>query len=367
LTSLALNGVGAVDPSKAGDSVFRVTSDGFVYIEVVAIQGQYNALKALLISLGMTDFIDNGPNTLIISGKFPIANLLQLPKYGTQPDDPAFPNLITFIMPLFPAIPTKVPASSGGDSAMHAGIARRGFGVTGSGIKVGVISDSYNSDPRNLAADDIANDRLPQAGVQMVPSQAIAEFPYGISTDEGRAMLGIVHDVAPNANLAFRTGFRSSGDFAQGILQLQQAGCDIIVDDVTYITEPFFQDGVVAKAVDQVKNLGVSYFSAAGNYGKNSYQSVFTPVTTPPAGVTIPAGTQAHNYGGGSVFQNISLKPGNYMVVLQWTDDIYSLGQTATGGTKNDLDIYLTDNNGQTLFGFNRNNIGGDPLKFCRL
>jgi hypothetical protein len=107
LTSLALNGVGAVDPSKAGDSVFRVTSDGFVYIEVVAIQGQYDALKALLISLGMSDFIDNGPNSLIISGKFPIANLLQLPKYGTQPDDPAFPEPAHLHHATIPCDPNK--------------------------------------------------------------------------------------------------------------------------------------------------------------------------------------------------------------------------------------------------------------------
>jgi hypothetical protein len=51
-----------------------------------------------------------------------------------------------------------------------------------------------------------------------------------------------------------------------------------------------------------------------------------------------------------------------YTIVLQWQDAIYSLGQTQTG-TVNDLDIYLTDNNVATLFGFNRNNIGGDPIE----
>ena len=80
-------------------------------------------------------------------------------------------------------------------------------------------------------------------------------------------MLQVIHSVAPKAKLDFRTGFTSSGDFAQGILQLQQDGCNIIVDDVTYITEPFFQDGVVSRAVNQVASQGVSYFSAAGNDG----------------------------------------------------------------------------------------------------
>ena len=50
------------------------------------------------------------------------------------------------------------------------------------------------------------------------------------------------------------------------------------------------------------------------------------------------------------------------MIVLQWQDSIYSLGQTQTG-TLNDLDIFLTNNNGSLLFGFNRNNFGGDPLE----
>src|SRR5207247_5354717 len=62
---------------------------------------------------------------------------------------------------------------------------------------------------------------------------------------EGRAMLQIIHDVAPKSELAFRTGVISEGDFAEGIKALQQDSCDIIVDDITFITAPFFQDGVV--------------------------------------------------------------------------------------------------------------------------
>ena len=47
---------------------------------------------------------------------------------------------------------------------------------------------------------------------------------------------------------------------------------------------------------------------------------------------------------------------------MQWEDSIYSNGQTQTG-TNNDLDIYLTTDYGITLFGFNRNNLNGDPLE----
>jgi subtilisin family serine protease len=100
---------------------------------------------------------------------------------------------------------------------------------------------------------------------------------FGIGTDEGRAMLQIVHDIAPGAELGFRTGVVTSGDFAQGIRDLAEAGSDIIVDDITYITEPFFSDGRVAKAVDEVAAKGVSYFTSAGNFGTKSFEGVFTP------------------------------------------------------------------------------------------
>jgi hypothetical protein len=136
-----------------------------------------------------------------------------------------------------------------------------------------------------------------------------------------------------------------------------------IVDDITFITEPFFRPGVVDQSIQAVTANGVSYVTAAGNFGVKSYESIFHPATgNPPSG--LPG--KAHDFGGGDIFQNDSLKgtvlqPGVYTIVLQWEDDIYSLG--GSGGTVNDLDIYLTDNNGVTLFGFNRNNLGGDPIE----
>lgn len=51
-----------------------------------------------------------------------------------------------------------------------------------------------------------------------------------------------------DAELVFRSGFISAGHFADGIKELRDQGCDVIVDDITYITEPFFTDGVIAKS-----------------------------------------------------------------------------------------------------------------------
>ena len=241
---------------------------------------------------------------------------------------------------------------------LNANLARRDFQVKGEGVKIGVLSDSYNNLPGNPALANVLNDDLPGAGnaTNPTPVQILQDNPFGDGSDEGRAILQIIHDIAPKSTLAFRTGFISAGDMAMGIYSLQQAGCQVIVDDVTYITEPFFQDGIISQAVDSVTNLGVSYFTSAGNYGNLAYSGAFNP-TTAPYGIT----GQAHNYGGGSFLQNINLTPGDYTIVMQWQDSIYS--QFETAGTQNDLDIFLTYDNGKTLFGFNRNNIGGDPIE----
>lgn len=349
LTSLSLYGDSIQDPEQ---KIFVISGDS-VWVEVIAIEGQYQALFALLQTseYGLTNIIDNGDSQFIISGKIPIENLTKLN---------SLPLLINYCRPLFPPVGSVGITTTQGDAVMRSSYLRNGYDLDGDSIKVGVLSDSYNTQPGNPAQTDVANGDLPGLNNSEYPKpvQVLMEFPFGRRVDEGRAMLQIIHDIAPKAELAFRTGFISPGDLAQGIIQLAAANCDVIVDDVTFITEPFFQDGVVSQAVNEVSAQGISYFTSAGNFSNKSYQSVFNPAPAPSG---IPA--QAHNFNGtGDVLQNISLQPGVYTIVLQWQDAFYSLGQTQTG-TVNDLDIYLTDDNGSALFGFNRNNLGGDPIE----
>ena len=352
LTSLNQNFGNVSDSAR---SIFHLKSDS-VLIDVIAYQGQESALRLLLMNTyGMRDTIPNGPGSLITTGWFPVVNLLALNNV------PA----INHCRPAFPAISNNGIAQTQGDTAMRSHLVRNGYGLTGNNIKVGVLSDSYNTLTGTAAAADVANGDLPGPGnpVNSNPVQVLLDYPYGRRTDEGRAMLQIIHDVAPKAKLAFRTGFLTPGDFAQGIRQLADSACNVIVDDITFITEPFFRQGVVEKSIQAVTANGVSYVTAAGNFGAKSYTGIFQPASgSLPSGLT----GKAHDFGGGDIFQNDSLKgslltPGIYTIVLQWEDDIYSLGNNT--GTVNDLDIYLTDNNGVTLFGFNRNNLGGDPIE----
>ncbi len=175
-------------------------------------------------------------------------------------------------------------------------------GINGSGITVGVMSDSYDTrvNARTHAPDDVATGDLPGTGNPLgntSPVVVLEDFPKG--TDEGRAMLQIVHDLAPKARLGFATANTGEVGFANNIRSLAglpnapnaAAGfkADVIVDDVIYLAEPFFQDGIVAQAVDDVAAAGVSYFSSAGNRpGTMGYDSQFRLV---PNGPDAAAGT----------------------------------------------------------------------------
>ena len=142
-------------------------------------------------------------------------------------------------------------------------------GINGRGITVGAMSDSYDLEGSlTTAADDVASGDLPGAGNpngNSTPVTVLQEGDPG-DTDEGRAMLQIVHDVAPKARLGFATANGGEVNFANNIRALAGFAdapnavpgfkADIIVDDVIYPTEPMFQDGVVAQAVDDVAAPG---------------------------------------------------------------------------------------------------------------
>jgi hypothetical protein len=150
-------------------------------------------------------------------------------------------------------------------------------GVDGSGITVGALSDSYDTTGAGSAATDIASGDLPGAGnpVNSQPVVIIEESTDPTDIDEGRAMLQIVHDMAPKARLGFATANGGQLSFADNIRSLAAVPgaprvvpgfkADIIVDDIIYLDEPMFQDGIVAQAVDEVVARGVQYFSSAGN------------------------------------------------------------------------------------------------------
>ena len=293
----------------------------------------------------------------------PIANVGSVTSQGDQAQPSDIANQLDDIGTTTSEPITNVGSvTSQGDQAQRSGIARTTYGVNGAGITVGVLSDSYN----NLggAASDVATGDLPSGVI------VLQDLPSG-GSDEGRAMLQIVHDVAPGAKLAFNTAFAGMAGFANGIINLAKpvasggAGAKVIVDDVFYFDEPFFQDGIVTQAVDQVASTGVAYFSSAGNRARQSYESAFTP------GQTIGVLTY-HDFdpsGAVNIFQKITLNNGTFKPVLQW-DQPFASASTTGAGSQNDLDMFLyADSNGdgtpdQLIASSIDNNINRDPFEF---
>lgn len=257
-------------------------------------------------------------------------------------------------------------ATSQGDSAMLADVARAEFGVDGMGVTVGVLSDSYEH--QGGASDDVASGDLPE-GVTVLDDTANCGglFPAPCS-DEGRAMMQIVHDVAPGAALAFHTAFNGMAGFANGIIELADANAKVIVDDVLYYAEPMFQDGIVAQAVDQVFDRGVAYFSAAGNQARSSYESPYEPSGEHfyvQGWFGIEDRGELHDFDPGDnnidFRQDITVPVGSTIIFsFQW--------DAPFGQSENDLDIYLLDENCQYVLAesITDNIEGGDPVEILQ-
>ncbi len=218
-----------------------------------------------------------------------------------------------------------------GDRTHRADAARATFGVTGAGIKIGVMSNGVDS----LAAS-IANGNI-NSNVSVLPGQAG-------SGDEGTAMLEIVQDLAPGAQLYFATANPTTAQFAQNIRDLAAAGCTVIVDDVGYYSESPFQDATVARAVVDVSAAGVMYFSSAGNSGNKDVGTSGNWEGDFVSGGTATLGSktaQVLDYGGGVTSNTVNSGGSFYRVDLFWADPL--------GASTNDYDFFVIDSTGAVL------------------
>ncbi len=209
--------------------------------------------------------------------------------------------------------------TSVGDRLSIAEEARRSFPVTGSGVRVGVISDGIDGVAASQATGDLPGP---------------PEVPAGCSTgdgSEGTAMLEIVHDLAPGATLLFASGIQDAMTFIGAVECLTAAGADVIVDDLGFFDEPFFEDGDLADAVRTAVQAGVSYHTAAGNHALAHYEAPFRA----------SPGSRYHDFseaGGVDNTNGVTIPPGGSLVcVLQWDNPF--------GNATDDYDLLLVPHN----------------------
>jgi subtilisin family serine protease len=216
-------------------------------------------------------------------------------------------------------------------------------GVDGTGLTIGVLSDSFNHAGLNPLPDG-----PPPSGTGDLPVvNVLSDSTSASNTDEGRGMLELIHDVAPGASLAFATGNGGDAMFAQHIRDLAdpaKGNAKIIVDDLTYFDEPFYQDGLVAQAVDDVvTNRGVAYFSSAGNLQDQAYESNSVNFVSATIPTISPSPALYYDFGGGNVRQSATIN-GGFIAGFQWDQPFF----TVSGVTSN-LDIYYMVHNSNSI------------------
>jgi uncharacterized repeat protein (TIGR01451 family) len=262
--------------------------------------------------------------------------------------------------PFSASIPRSLPmmfhVDSEGDAAHQADLARSTYGINGSGVKIGVMSDGVDA----LSTMQTAGD-LPMS-VTVLSGQAG-------SGNEGAAMLEIVFDLAPGAQLFFATARGGSANFAQNIRDLRSAGCDIIVDDFSYFAESPFQDGqtgsvssntnggIIAQAVNDVTAGGALYFSSAANDGNlDDGSGTWEGDFVDGGALAGLSGGTVNDFGSGNLGDAFTGAGGNE-ADLYWSDPL--------GGSNNDYDFFLLDSTLTTVLASSTNTQSGsqDPFE----
>ncbi len=243
---------------------------------------------------------------------------------------------------------TRHTVTNESDAAHKANTARTDFGATGAGIKVGVISDSADHYTESIASGELPAGYTVLEGRSGIPD-----------TGEGTAMSEIVHDIAPGSPLYFATASGGKAFFADSILKLREAGCRVIVDDISYGSEWQFQDDEIGKAINQVVADGALYLSSSGNEGSlkrgtsTTWEGDFADGGA--AGAPLPTGS-IHRFG----TQNFNrLTGGDSGGTLQWSDEYHS--------SANDYDLYVLSADGTTIVSASTDTQDGtqEPMEFA--
>ena len=349
---------------------------GHVAVDVTATDGDGADLLRRLDALGLQDGVAVGP---VVSGRFPVASLDRLAALDGVRAARAVQG-VTHSRRAGRDHPAHAPVLVGavtGEAAraMRIEATRDALGLSGEGIRMGMLSDSYNvcarleadgdddNDCVSTAADDIASGDLPDGGalvLRELPAPTGSDAERG--TDEGRAMMQLAYDVAPAVSFSFYTAFLGQAAFAQGIRDLADdsrgLGADVVVDDVLLFAEPFFQDGLVAQAVEDVVSQGVVYASSAGNQADQAYESDFVDsnlnarfrIEDDPT--TFLEG-DLHDFDPSpdtrDAFQDITLDPDESItIVFQYAEPSFSATGDRDRATTSDYDIYIVGNDTRT-------------------
>lgn len=333
-----LRDAGPGDRAQARDAGLSLV-DGAVKVDVY-VDGSAGDAAQKLEAAGMDVAVTAQEPRPVVEGTLPLDAIADVAKLGVS--DAVIPVM---------AYGTDAGGSDVGLFTAE-GVTRHNFpaaiaaaGPNGTGVDVGVISDSINQQAGGIAASQATGD-LP------ANTTTLLDDPGG--SDEGRAMAEIIFDEAPGlSSIKFSSGTATGAvGKAASIDNLTNAGVDLIADDIFYVSEPFFQDGVVAQAVDRAKAADVAYLASAGNRGRQSYESDYRD----------SAGFHDFDAGAGvdtrNCFSGTVPTGGFILIALGWDEPV--------GNVTTDLDVRITNPGGTVLAnGISNNIVTGEPTEIA--
>ena len=131
-----------------------------------------------------------------------------------------FENMVQ-VVAIFPSIMVLSSTQFGSGSVFNQATTALGVdalrsrfpSLKGDGIKIGVLSDSFDQLNPGEADRDVASGDLPPDVIVVEDGNILFD------DDEGRAMMQLIHDIAPGAQLFFQTGVRGPAAFAAAKLR----------------------------------------------------------------------------------------------------------------------------------------------------
>lgn len=362
-------------PKSARDAVttrmMRINANGEVQVYVLVTEINDDNLKQLE-SAGVTIQLKEDKRQLV-QALVPVSRLAQVSELPFV----RFVRLPTYARRRTGSVDTE------GDAILHAVDARQQLGIDGTGVRVAALSDGLKGvfatgcpSCQGVAGGPISSGDLPSAtgtrnsnGVLTSSTGGINGRTFdtafsdleGIPRDqngnpiacgfpgagaEGTALLEIIHDIAPGAQLSF-ANFGTDIEFNNAVNAMAAAN-DVVVDDIGFFGEPF--DGTssistnTAGALNSTSNPIRAYVTSVGNEADGHYLGTYTdsgtdgfPITTRHGDLhrfQATASTADTLSQGPQTFNEIELQTnGEVVVFLSWDDPF--------GSSTNDFDVYL--------------------------
>ncbi len=324
-----------------------------VYILMTEVNGEnLNQLKAVGVTIEIPD-----PQNRRVQARIPISRIQAV---GALP-------FVTYVrLPTY-AVHMTGSVNTEGDAILNADQARQQLGVDGSNVFVGVISDGLkgifasgsgcsaatggNSTCPGVAGGPISTGDLPNATGTRNASEVLVSSTSGITGlsfqangdleglpgtacgfagagAEGTALLEIIHDIAPGAQLSFANA-GTDVEFNQAVNNLA-AGNDIVMDDLGFFG--LQQDGTSSVSVNTAAALNNStfpirgYYTAVGNNSDIHYLAPYTDSHTDGFSIT-------GSHGDLHLFQSSSTTADTLSLGPQTFDEIKLQGTTSTKQT----------------------------------